>query len=163
MVLTKKSEKEIAPAHQWSNPFEQMDDWFHDMMTQNWMHPFSRRHLMEWPKFESAFQGRALKVDVIDKDKELLVRAELPGVSKDNIDITLSDQYLTIKAHTEHEEKEAKDEYYRHEISKGEFQRTLLLPEKVNEDKARATFKDGVMELVLPKSEATKRRSIKVE
>lgn len=104
-----------------------------------------------------------MKVDVIDREKEIFVRAELPGVEKDDIDITIDDQQVTIKASTSHEEKEEEGEYYRHEISRGEYRRNFVLPTKVNSDKAKTTFKDGVMKLTLPKSEPSKRKKIKVQ
>jgi len=102
-------------------------------------------------------------VDVVDREKEILVRAELPGVKKDDIDITIEDQNVSIKASTSHEEKEEDGDYYRNEISQGEYRRNFTLPTKVDSDKATTTFKDGVMEMTLPKSEPSKRRKIKVK
>lgn len=68
-----------------------------------------------------------------------------------------------IKGNTSHEEKEERDDYYRREISRGSFTRTLALPGDVDSSKAAAKFKDGVLELTLPKVETSKRRTIKVE
>ena len=102
-------------------------------------------------------------MDLIDRDDEILIKAELPGVKKDDLDVTLTDDVLTIKASTQHEEEEEKGEYHRREISRGEFQRTLKLPENVDVDKAKTSFKDGVLELKIPKEKPAKRRTIKVK
>lgn len=162
MALPTKHEKETGLSQRWTNPFEQMEQWFQESFPERWMHPF-RRSWMETPTFESMFEGKMMKVDVVDREKEILVRAELPGVKKDDIDITVDDQQVTIKATTSHEEKEEEGEYYRHEISRGEYHRSFALPTKVNIDKVKTTFKDGVMELTLPKTEPSKRRKIKVQ
>ena len=107
--------------------------------------------------------NRAPKVDIIDRDTEIAVRAELPVVMKEDLDVTVTDDSVTVKAHTSHEEKEEKGEYYRREMSYGEYQRTLALPHTVDGEKARATFTDGVLELTLPKVEKTSRKKVKVE
>lgn len=106
---------------------------------------------------------RMPKVDVIDRDDEVFVRAEIPGVEKDHLDVSISENSVTIKGETRREAKEEKGEYYRCEISQGSFSRTVALPDFVNTETCKATFKDGVLELVLPKIEKAKRRSIKIE
>lgn len=142
--------------------FDEMDRMFDDFFTHRMLRPFSWR----WPKWaevESRFEARMPKVDVIDRDKEILIRAELPGVSKDDLDVSMTENSVTIRASTRHETKEESGEYYRREMSRGEFLRTLPLPATVDGEKAKASFKDGILELTLPKTEATKRRAIKVE
>jgi HSP20 family protein len=84
-------------------------------------------------------------------------------VKKDDLEVTLSEHTVTIEAHTTAEEKEEKGEYYRREMSRGDFQRTLALPGGVDETKARANFADGVLELTLPKLEKTARTKVTVE
>jgi HSP20 family protein len=103
------------------------------------------------------------RVDVIDREDEILVRAEVPGVDKKDLEVSLTDNAVTIKGSTRHEEKEEKGDFYRSEISRGSFSRTVALPGEVDGDKAKASFKDGVVEIAMPKLEASKRRSIKVE
>jgi HSP20 family protein len=93
----------------------------------------------------------------------VVVRAEVPGVEKDDLDISVSDNTVTIKGETRREEKEEKGDYYRSEISRGTFTRTVMLPGVVATDKAKAKFKDGVLELKLPKVEKTKRRTVKID
>jgi len=143
-------------------PFEEMDRWFEGFFPRGWMRPF---HL-EWPRWgelAAPFEGRMPKVDVIDRDDEVLVRAEVPGVDKDDLDVSVSDNSVTIKGETKREEKEEKGDYYRCEISRGAFARTVLLPSDVDTENTKAQFKDGVLELTLPKIEKAKRRSIKID
>jgi HSP20 family protein len=144
------------------SPWDEMERWFGEFGRRGWLHPFS----WEWPKEMEAlapFEGRMPRVDMIDRDNEVVVRAELPGVKKDDLEVTLSEHTVTIGAHTTAEEKEEKGEYYRKEMSRGDFQRTLALPGGVDETRARASFADGVLELTLPKLEKTARRTVKVE
>lgn len=108
------------------------------------------------------FEGTP-KVDVIDRDEEVVIHAELPGVNREDLDVSMTDDTVTIKCTSAHEEKEEKGDFYRREMSRGEFSRTVTLPCEVDDSKAKATFKDWIMELILPKVEPTKRRSIKVE
>jgi HSP20 family protein len=141
--------------------FEDMERMFEGFRPGGWLRHW--RH--EFPHWEGLmpFEGRAPKVDVIDRDEEVVIHAELPGVDKDDLDVSLTGNTVTIKGTSAHEEKEEKGDYYRREMSRGEFSRTVSLPCEVDDSKAKATFKDGVMELVLPKVEPTKRRSIKVK
>ena len=103
------------------------------------------------------------KVDIIDRDTEVVVKAELPGVEKDNLDISISENMLTIRASTQHEKKEEKGQYFRREMSRGELQRTLRLPGQVDGDKAKASFKDGILEISVPKAPGSRRQTIKVD
>ncbi|MEN8108675.1 MAG: Hsp20/alpha crystallin family protein [Pseudomonadota bacterium] len=145
------------------NPWDDMERWFDEFGRRGWLHPVS----WEWPKHMEAlapFEGRMPKVDMVDREHEIVVRAELPGVNKDDMEVTLSEHSVTIEAHTTREEKvEDEGRYYRREMSRGDFQRTLALPTNVDEEKATATFSEGVLELKLPKLEKTPRRTVKVE
>ena len=109
------------------------------------------------------FEGKMPRVDVIDRDDEIIVKAEVPGVDKKNLDISVTDNTVSIKGSTSHEEKEEKDDYYHCEISRGSFSRVVTLPAEVEADKASSKFKDGVLELTLPKAKKTKRHTVKVE
>ena len=161
---TRKQEKGLRPraAKTGMSPWEEMERWFDRAGRHGWMRP----DFCEWPThLESlgAFRSGAPKVDVVDRDAEVVMRAEMPGVAKDDLDVTVTDDSVTLKAHTSHEEKEEKGEYYRREMSYGEYQRTISLPHTVNGEKARATFNDGILELTLPKVEKTSRKKVKVE
>ncbi|MGA7801885.1 MAG: Hsp20/alpha crystallin family protein [Gammaproteobacteria bacterium] len=108
-------------------------------------------------------QNRLPRVDVIDRDAEIVVRAEIPGVRKEELEVSMNHGTVTIKGSTKHESKKEEGDYYRCEISRGSFARTVTLPAEVDGDRAKASFKDGVLELVIPKQERSKRHSIKVE
>ncbi len=147
-------------------PFEDVDRWFdemsRDMFGRRWLSPFERL-FPSFAELRTPFEGRIPKVDVIDREAEIVIRGELPGVAKDDLEVSMTDDAVTIRASTRHEEKEEKGEYRRRELSRGEFQRVEALPASVKGAEAKATFKDGILELVLPKVEPAKRRTIKVE
>lgn len=102
------------------------------------------------------------RVDVIDREDEVCVRAEVPGYRKEDIEISVSGDMVTLKGETGSEQKEDRDDYYYREISRGSFARTIRLPADVDDQKAKATMKDGVLELRLPKLEKSKRRIISI-
>lgn len=143
------------------SPWHEMERWFDEFSRGGSLFPFD----FDWPyrlEVASAFGGRLPRVDIIDREKELVVRAELPGVKKADLDVTVTEHSVTLKAESKHEEKE-EEEYYRREISHGVYLRTLELPHTVDEKKASATFDDGVLELTLPKMEKTPSRKVRVE
>jgi HSP20 family protein len=156
-VTVKKGEIQKAPGRMLS-PFEGFDRVFDEFLGRGLMRPF-RRDWLAFPEFEMTMP----KVDVIDRDEEVVVRAEVPSVKKEDIEISISGNMVTIKGETKKEEKEEKGDYYRSEISRGSFSRMVSLPADVDESKAKAALKDGVLELTLPKLEKAKRRTIKVD
>ena len=103
------------------------------------------------------------KMDIIDRDKEIFVKAELPGIDKEDIDISITNNHLFIKARTHKEEKEEKGDYLKQEISSSEFYRSIYLPVDVVDDKIKTSFKNGVLEMTIPKQAQSHRRRIKVE
>lgn len=140
-------------------PFEEMERWYESFAPRALWRGFP-----DWTALQSAsFAHRMPAVDMIDRDKDVLVRAEVPGVRKEDISISVSDSALTIKGHTEHEEEKRREDYYYHEISYGDFTRRLELPAEVDAAKAKATMRDGVLEIELPKIETGKRRELNVE
>lgn len=122
-----------------------------------------RRQWPSWGEMGFPLQGNMPNMDVIDRDNEIVVQAELPGVKKEDLDISLSETAITVKGTTHREEKEEKGDFYRREMSRGSFTRTVSLPSKVDGAKAKASFKDGVLEVTLPKLEGAKRHTVKVE
>jgi HSP20 family protein len=151
-----------APSHALS-PFDEMEHLFERLMSRSLFQPFH----WQWPSWRESMamlENRLPRVDVIERDDEIIVRAEMPGVDKKDVDVSLTDHTVTIRGNTYHEQKEEKGNYYRNEMSRGSFSRTVALPAEVDGAKAKAAaFKDGVLELSLPKTETSKRRSIKVE
>lgn len=157
----KQEVQKVQPARAIS-PFDDMEQFFENFFSRGWMQPFH----YDWPTFGKGmkpFEGKTPKVDVIERDDEILVKAELPGVDKKDLDISVTKNTVTIKGKTSHEDKEEKGDYYRCEMSRGEYSRTMALPSDVNEDKAKAKFKDGILELTIPKTEKSKRQTVKVE
>ncbi len=102
-------------------------------------------------------------IDVSEDDDQYIVRAELPGVKRDDITVTLEDGVLTIGAVTKSGLEEKKGErVIRHERRYGKYMRSLRLSTQIDENKVRASYKDGVLELMVPKAEAVKPRRISV-
>jgi HSP20 family protein len=91
-------------------------------------------------------------VDIKDHEKEIEIQAELPGVSEKDVDLSLSDNSLIIKGEKKHETEEEEKGYYRMERSYGSFERTIPLPVEVDRDKVEATFKNGILNICLPKT-----------
>jgi HSP20 family protein len=120
---------------------------------------FSRPWRMIPPTAE--FQT-TVPVDVSETDDAIEVKAALPGVKPDEVEITVANDVLTIKAEHKEETEEKKHEYYRREIRYGSFHRALSLPVSVDADKAEARFENGVLRLVLPKAESIRPKQIKV-
>ena len=87
------------------------------------------------------------KIDIVDKDEMLLVRADVPGIRKEDLEITISGDRLVIEAKREFEEEEKKEEYVRHEMAYGRLYRTVMLPVEVLGEKVTAELKDGVLEV----------------
>ncbi|MDP1709224.1 MAG: Hsp20/alpha crystallin family protein [Gammaproteobacteria bacterium] len=143
------------------SPFEEMERMFEGMFPRSLM----RHGRWNWPSWgELAAPTIPIpRVDVVDRDDEIVVRAELAGVDKKDVDVSLTDSTVTIKGSTRREEKEEKGNYYRCEISRGSFARTVSLPAEVDDSKAKAVFKDGMLEISMPKKEKAKRHSITVQ
>jgi len=102
-------------------------------------------------------------VDIYETADSIVLKAELPGLSRENIDIQVRDNTLTLKGERKFE-REVKDEnYLRIERSYGAFQRGFSLPAVIQQDKIKATFKEGVLEVSMPKAEETKPKQVKIE
>ena len=102
-------------------------------------------------------------VELNEQNGNYQVKAELPGVKKENIDVEVGEDVITIKAETKKEEEEKKENIYRNEIRYGKFKRTLELPSNVDNSKVSAEFKDGILTVTLPKTEEEKEKTRKVE
>jgi HSP20 family protein len=161
-VSTRKGELAEPKASRSMNPFEEMERMFEQFMGRSWMRPFGWENPL-LNEMARSMEVRVPSVDVIDREEEVVVRAEIPGVDKENLEVSLSDDRLTIKGTTrqEKEEKEA-GEYTRREMSRGSFTRVVTLPANVDGEKAKAGFKDGVLEMTLPKLKPSKRTRINV-
>ncbi len=101
-------------------------------------------------------------IDVIETDTELVVKAELPGVSKDDIDLTLHEDRLLLSGGTRHEEETSGEGYVRREIRSGTFRRSIPLPAAIDAERLEASFDNGVLTIRAPKIEEQE-RGTKVE
>lgn len=101
-------------------------------------------------------------VDVYENNESLTVRAELPGMKKEEIDISLHDGFLTLTGERKQQSKEEGSETYRSERWLGRFHRTISLPCRVDVEKIKATYLDGVLTVSLPKAEEAKPKQIPV-
>ena len=163
-LVKKRNESEMtkAPSRYALSPFEEMERILENFSTRGWLRPF------HWDEpligdLALPLERKIPSVDVIEKDDEILVKAEMPGIEKKDLDISLTNNSVTIKSSSHHEEKKEEGNYYRCEISKGSYMRTIALPAEIDEEKASAKFKDGVLEMILPKVERSHRRSLKVD
>uniref|UniRef100_A0A7C4XL07 Hsp20/alpha crystallin family protein n=1 Tax=candidate division WOR-3 bacterium TaxID=2052148 RepID=A0A7C4XL07_UNCW3 len=115
-------------------------------------------------RFKLTFDGNWYPaVDVVENDGNLEIKAEIPGIKKEDLKISITDNILTISGEKK-KESETKDKHY-HRIERyyGSFCRTIPLPEGVDRDKVKASYKDGVLTVTLPKPESMKTKEIEVE
>jgi HSP20 family protein len=161
-MKTKRTELTEAVPRREIDIVDEMDRMFDTLFQRGWMRPF-RDVWPQWARFDDTFDLGTPRVDVIDRDDELLVRAEVPGVDKKDLGVDLTGQHLRIQGKRGREEKTEEGEFVRSEIARGTFSRTVRLPEDLDFDKAKADFKDGILEVHLPKIHKTERRQIKVD
>ena len=102
------------------------------------------------------------RVEVRELDKEFVLRAELPGISKDDVKLSLENRVLTISGEKKLEKREDKDNVYLRETAYGEFSRSFNLGDGIDESKIDAEYKDGILTVTLPKSEKAVARQIEI-
>jgi len=126
---------------------------------------FNRRMRSWWPERWSGegTEFRAPAVDLFEDKDDIVVKAELPGIEKNDIDVNLTDHTLTIRAEKKKQNEIKEEHYYRSERSYGSFTRTLELPAGVQRDKVTANYNNGVLEIRLPKTAEAKTRETRVK
>ncbi|MGD9971569.1 MAG: Hsp20/alpha crystallin family protein [Desulfatirhabdiaceae bacterium] len=102
-------------------------------------------------------------VDIFDREDAIIIHAELPGVSKENVSIELKENILTLKGERTESREIKEDKYYRKERTFGSFHRAFTLPTAISPEKIKATFKDGILEIEIPKPEEQKPKQIKID
>ena len=102
-------------------------------------------------------------VDVFERNGDLVVKAEIPGVDAEELDVTVEDNVLRLRGERKQESETEKEGYYRRERFHGTFERSIPLPAEVETEKIDATYTNGVLEVVLPKSAETAARRIEVK
>lgn len=101
-------------------------------------------------------------VDIFENDDTIIVKAEVPGMNKDDIEIDVKDRVLTLRGKRSSDEEVKEDDYYRRERTWGSFKRAFTLPENVDSEAIKADYKDGVLKIDIPKPEERKPRRITV-
>ena len=132
------------------------------MMDQFFARPFMPRWPERWLRAEPR-EISAPSVDVFVEQNDIVIKAELPGMEKDDIQVNLSNHTLTLQGEKKREEKIKEEDYFCSERAYGSFSRTLELPGDVQGEKVSASFKNGVLEIRLPVAEAAKAKTIKVK
>jgi len=102
-------------------------------------------------------------IEAYETDGDVVVRAELPGIDPKQVEISVTEDTLTVKGEARTEQEEKKRNYYRRELRYGSFVRSIALPSGVQGDKAAASYKNGILEIKVPKSERAKLKTVKVE
>jgi HSP20 family protein len=139
------------------SPFEEMERWFEEafrrpLYAPSWMPKF------KLPEFGMSYPT----VDIFEDGNDVVVKAELPGMKKEDINVTISDDVITISGEKKSEETVEKKDFYRLERSYGSFTRALHLPAETETEKAKASFKDGILEVRMPKTEAELQKTKKI-
>lgn len=128
-----------------------------------WLRPVS----LDWPVWgaieESLKNIRVPRLNVIDRDKEILIDVELPGAERKDVEESINERVLVIKASVSRDAQTEEKGYFRREITRNDFSRSLALPDGIDAEKVSATLTDGVLEIVLPKEEGQQRRSVVVQ
>jgi HSP20 family protein len=143
-----------VPFSSYLTPWREMDEFFERM--------FDPRRWARALPAEAAFDWRPA-TDVIETDKEIVFKAELPGVKKEEVSVELEGDTLTIKGERKEEKEEKGKKMHRVERVYGSFMRSFTLPDNVDSKSIRAEMKDGVLEVHLPKTAAPETKPTKIE
>lgn len=133
------------------NPFREMDNFFNDMNS------FVERFPFGFGKFSVP------RVDVYQTEKDVVVKAEIPGVSKEDLDVYIEDNVIRLSGETRRDDEFKDDNIYRSERYYGRFSRTIPLPVEVQSEKARAEYKDGILKITVPKAETSKIKGRRID
>lgn len=149
-----------SPGVRWFHPLREMEREFERFFNR----PMSLSP-RDWPRWDEWFNQSELALpamDVIDRDAEVVVRAQVPGLTAEDLEVTVSEQGLTLRGHKRTESEET-GEFHHREISSQEFVRTVSLPAPVDMDKATASCKDGLLEITLPKREVVRKQKLTIQ
>lgn len=164
---TKSAERDIQPSGGWSPLADlrrEVDRLFEDFPFGPWRGSVGRSVFDVKPFWRGELTfGKAPAVDIAERDKEYEITAELPGMEEKDIDVKYADGVLTIKGEKKEEGEERRKDYYLSERRFGSFQRSFQVPNGIEADKIDASFKNGVLTVVLPKSADAQTREKKIE
>ncbi len=140
------------------SPFEDIERRFEEFFR----HPFPMMGAPWWPRWMERAEEVSPTVDIYEEGGDVVLKAEIPGMKKEDIHVDITDKTVTISGEKRKEEKIERKDYVHLERSYGSFARTFQLPSEVVTEKARAAFKDGVLEVRVPKTEEAARKTRKV-
>jgi HSP20 family protein len=141
-------------------PFDEAERWFEEAFRR----PLSLLSRRRWPWTRmSELEEISPSVDIFEKGNDLVVKAELPGMRKEDIEVSVTDHTMRISGEKKREEKIEKKNYYWEERSYGSFTRSFQIPSEVQTDKVEANFKDGVLEIRIPKTKEALNKEKKVK
>ncbi len=141
------------------DPLAEFESFRHEM-EKLFRESFGRRKLLPESVHETIWSPA---IDMFEAENEVVVKAMLPGLKKEDLELSFADDTLTIKGESKLAEETKKKNYYRREIAYGQFLRTIPIPVPVKDDQIEAEFKNGILEVRLPKSEEAKPKIHKVE
>jgi HSP20 family protein len=121
------------------------------------------RHPLLWWRAPTENMAWLPSLEMYEKEDKVVVRAEIPGMKQEEIDISVEDSTLTIKGERKAESEVKDEDYYRCELSYGRFSRSIALPSKVQAEKVAASYDDGILEITLPKAPEAKPKKIAVK
>jgi HSP20 family protein len=121
------------------------------------------RHPLLWWRAPTENMAWLPSLEMYEKEDKVVVRAEIPGMKQEDIDISVEDSTLTIKGERKAESEVKDEDYYRCELSYGRFSRSIALPSKVQAEKVAASYDDGILEITLPKAPEAKPKKIAVK
>ncbi len=123
-------------------------------------------NFMEFPRdWEFPMKGGELfpSVDISETPQQYIIRAEIPGMRKEDIKISINRNCLTLSGEKKEEKKTEDEKFHRMESYYGSFQRSFVLPDGIKADKVEASFKDGVLSVAVPKSEESKEKTVEIK
>jgi HSP20 family protein len=156
--LTKPESQALSPFEVLERRFEDMERMFEDIFRR----PFSLLSPRRWPTSGLAPGEISPSIDVFEEGDYVVVKAELPGMKKEDLSVNFSDGTVTISGEKRQEEKIDQKNYHMIERTFGAFTRSLRMPAEVQADKAKAAFKEGVLEIRVPKTEEAKKKERKI-
>jgi HSP20 family protein len=147
------------------NPARELATWPSDLfgIQREMNRMFDNVFRFDFRNEDTAFSNWTPAVDISEHDDAYVVKVELPGVNKDDVKITVESNILTIRGEKKQEKETKKENYHRVERTYGAFERSFTLPTTVKNDKIDAAYKDGVLQIALPKAEEAKPKQIEVK
>jgi HSP20 family protein len=158
VAMTAKGLKDLVKRER-SSPLYDIEHWFEEA----WKKPFSLLSPSVWPELRLAERYEiAPSVDIFEEGNEVIMKADLPGIRKEDIKIDMNENIMTITGEKKRKEKIEKEGFYRYERSFGSFCRRFELPSDLDTEKIKAHFEDGVLEVRVPKTKEAEKKHKKV-